>query len=178
MEFGETVRQARLRSGLTQSELARQLVTSGRPDGVWPTYVGQIEKGIKVPSEEICLKLAEVLGLDPLPLLVRAHRDRAGSGPAVAFLTRLFEATTMPGAMGLVGRTAAKDGEEAERLEVYERILALMEDDALTAVLPLLCRAGLAGQLCVLLEDLEQIGEAEWNRLDSLLGDLAMQGKR
>jgi hypothetical protein len=36
----------------------------------------------------------------------------------------------------------------------------------------------LAGQLCVLLVDLDQIGEAEWNRLDSLLGDLAMQGKR
>ena len=66
MQFAEIVKEARLQARLSQRGLAEQLTTAQKPDGVWATYVGQIEKGDKVPSDEVCIKLAEVLQLDLL----------------------------------------------------------------------------------------------------------------
>jgi transcriptional regulator with XRE-family HTH domain len=61
MRFADMIKDARLDERISQRALAEQLKTAQKPDGVWATYVGQIEKGEKVPSDEVCVKLAEVL---------------------------------------------------------------------------------------------------------------------
>ena len=60
--FGATVRRLRTARGWTQEDLAdaAELTT---------TYVGQVERGDKVPSLTVVLKLARGLGLTPAELL-------------------------------------------------------------------------------------------------------------
>ena len=77
--FSEQIGQARRRLGFSQRQLGAQIRTPKRPDGVWNTYVGQIEKGDKVPSDEVVLKLAEVLRLDGGEVLLAAYRARTES---------------------------------------------------------------------------------------------------
>lgn len=79
MQFAEMIKQARLSAHLSQQGLAEQLVTERRPKGVWATYIGQIEKGKRVPSDEVCIKLAEVLELDSNRVLIAAYEAKAGS---------------------------------------------------------------------------------------------------
>ena len=79
MQFAEMIKGARLQAHLSQQGLAAQLVTARRPKGVWATYIGQIEKGEKVPSDEVCIKLAEVLELDSNRVLLAAYEAKAGS---------------------------------------------------------------------------------------------------
>lgn len=67
--FGEIIREAR-EGRFSQKELGDLI-------GVWDTYVGQIEKGDKIPSDEICVRLAKVLELDERNLLLVAYRERA-----------------------------------------------------------------------------------------------------
>ena len=82
MKFAELIREARKKVGLSQGGLAQQMRTAKRPEGVWPTYVGQIEKGEKVPSEEMCVRLAKVLELDTTEILLAAYEARADSEEA------------------------------------------------------------------------------------------------
>lgn len=77
--FADMVRQARVTKGLSQKQLGELLQTAQRPRGVYNTYVGQIEKGEKVPSVDVCTKLAEVLELDATELLLAAYEARAES---------------------------------------------------------------------------------------------------
>jgi len=84
MNFGEAIKQAR-RGRFTQKQL-------GQAVGVWDTYIGQIEKGEKVPS---CLKLAEVLDLDPKKVLLMAYIERA-SGLARELFLRIQELLESP----------------------------------------------------------------------------------
>lgn len=67
--FGEIIRQGR-EGRFSQKELGDQI-------GVWDTYVGQIEKGDKIPSDEICIRLAKALELSEKSLLLIAYRERA-----------------------------------------------------------------------------------------------------
>jgi len=87
MNFGEAIKQAR-KGRFTQKQL-------GQAIGVWDTYIGQIEKGEKVPSDEICLKLAEVLDLDPKKVLLMAYIERA-SGFARELFLRIQELLESP----------------------------------------------------------------------------------
>ena len=96
MKFAKMVREARRKAELSQGGLARQMRTAKRPEGVWPTYVGQIEKGEKVPSEEICVKLAEVLDLDLDEVLLAAYEARADSEEARNLFERMKRALTDP----------------------------------------------------------------------------------
>ena len=54
----ERIRQLRTERGLTAAELARRADIS-------PAYVTRIEKGEKVPGEEVAVKIAKILGDDP-----------------------------------------------------------------------------------------------------------------
>ena len=96
MQFAEMVKEARLRARLSQRGLAKQLVTAQKPDGVWATYVGQIEKGDKVPSDEVCMKLAEVLELDPSVVLLAAYQAKAGSEEGRALFAKMARSLTDP----------------------------------------------------------------------------------
>lgn len=60
--FGGTVRRLRLQKGWTQEELA------GAAD-LTTTYVGQVERGDKVPSLTVVLKIARGLSVGPDELL-------------------------------------------------------------------------------------------------------------
>ena len=56
--FGSTVRRLRADRGWTQEHLAEAA-------GLTTTYVGQIERGVRVPSLTVILKLARGLALPP-----------------------------------------------------------------------------------------------------------------
>jgi transcriptional regulator with XRE-family HTH domain len=73
MQFAEMIKKARKQADLSQRGLAKLLISSKKPDGVWATYVGQIEKGEKIPSDDVCIKLAEVLHLDSDMVLLAAY---------------------------------------------------------------------------------------------------------
>ena len=96
MQFAEIVKEARLQARLSQRGLAEQLTTAQKPEGVWATYVGQIEKGDKVPSDEVCIKLAEVLELDPEIVLLAAYQAKAGSQEGRDLLAKMARSLTDP----------------------------------------------------------------------------------
>lgn len=60
--FGGTVRRLRLAKGWTQEDLADAA-------SLTTTYVGQVERGDKVPSLTVVLKLARGLSVPPTDLL-------------------------------------------------------------------------------------------------------------
>ena len=96
MQFAEIVNEARLQASLCQRGLAEQLTTAQKPEGVWATYVGQIEKGDKVPSDEVCIKLAEVLELDPAIVLLAAYQAKASSQEGRDLLAKMARSLTDP----------------------------------------------------------------------------------
>jgi len=60
--FGATVRRLRVDRGWTQERLAEA-------SGLTTTYVGQVERGVRVPSLTVVLKLARGLSVSPSDLL-------------------------------------------------------------------------------------------------------------
>lgn len=68
--FGEVVREARTASGLSQERLAFGA-------GVHPTYISQLERGLKSPSLEVIGALAKALRTKP-HLLIRSAEDSTG----------------------------------------------------------------------------------------------------
>jgi transcriptional regulator with XRE-family HTH domain len=77
MRFADLIRDARTRKRLSQRQLGEQILTPGRPKGIWDTYIGQIEKGEKIPSDELCVKIARALQLDVRDLLLCAYIERS-----------------------------------------------------------------------------------------------------
>ena len=59
--FGSTVRRLRSNRGWTQERLAEAA-------GLTTTYVGQVERGVRVPSLTVILKLARGLTVSPSEL--------------------------------------------------------------------------------------------------------------
>jgi transcriptional regulator with XRE-family HTH domain len=157
------IREARERIGLSQSELAQLLVTAKRPDGVWSTYIGQIEKGDKLPSEEICLKLAEVLDLDPITVLLGSYRERADTEEAQQFIELLSEAACEPALTALL----LSAGDSLNGL-LDESMAGLLASEEWAAVVGALCRSGRIGDLPQLLGLVQQLGKAEWDALLNL----------
>ena len=96
MQFAEMIKEARRQAHLSQQKLAKQLVTARRPKGVWATYIGQIEKGEKVPSDEVCIKLAEVLELDSNRVLIAAYEAKAGSEEGRALYVKMMRSLSDP----------------------------------------------------------------------------------
>jgi transcriptional regulator with XRE-family HTH domain len=170
MEFGEMIRTARLRARLSQSRLAQLLVTPKRPEGVWATYVGQIEKGEKLPSEEICLQLAEVLGLNPVRVLLWSHRSRAETPAAQDLLQRLLVAAEDPGLTELLQEE--EDGSPLPGLD-DEGMRELMDAGGLGELIGALCRSGRIAAVSSLLDRLADINEKDWEALMGLVGSSA-----
>ena len=96
MLFAEIVKEARLKAGFSQRGLAEKLVTAQKPDGVWSTYIGQIEKGDKVPSDEVCIKLSEVLQLDSDEVLLAAYEAKVGSELGRALFGKMIRSLRDP----------------------------------------------------------------------------------
>ena len=67
--IGDRIREARKHQGMTQDQLAERLDISVQ-------FVGQIERGLKLPSMQVFIKLIEVLNVSADYLL----RDTVSSG--------------------------------------------------------------------------------------------------
>ena len=93
MNLAELIRAARMDQKLSQKALGKLISTAAKPNGVWSTYIGQIEKGDKIPSDDVCVELARILDLERDLVLLTAFRDRAEGREARALFDRLLEAT-------------------------------------------------------------------------------------
>jgi transcriptional regulator with XRE-family HTH domain len=60
--FGSNVRRLRKERGLSQEALADEVELA-------PTYVGQIERGLRNPTLDVVERFAEVFGVNPLEML-------------------------------------------------------------------------------------------------------------
>lgn len=63
LQFGQHLRDARLASGLTQDDVAKRLKVS-------KGYISRLESGKARPARATVLRLAEICGTDPAPLLI------------------------------------------------------------------------------------------------------------
>ena len=66
IEFGLITRERRVELNMTQEQVAEQV-------GVKPNYIGYLERGMRKPSDEICCRIADVLGLDRRGLFFLAN---------------------------------------------------------------------------------------------------------
>lgn len=103
--FAAIVKDRRLALDMTQAAVAATV-------GVGVPYVSKMEAGRETPSEDVIVKIAEVLGLDPFELVLAAGRtpgdvmDRLAAATAdrdaLASIVRdLAEATTDVGVAGV-----------------------------------------------------------------------------
>jgi len=88
MRFGEIIKKAR------EGRFSQQAL--GEHIGVWGTYIGQIEKGERVPSDERCLLLAQALDLDTRKLLISAYRERTQTKEVQALFAQMEKLMTDP----------------------------------------------------------------------------------
>ena len=96
MNFADLIRSTRTELKLSQKALADQISTSAKPKGVWATYIGQIEKGQKIPADEVCIELARILQLDRDIVLLLAYQARSESDEARALFERLLNSNQQP----------------------------------------------------------------------------------
>lgn len=66
-QFGEVLKEARLRSGLSQQELSFEA-------SIHWTYVSQLERGLKNPTLSVILRLAAALGTTAANLVGEVER--------------------------------------------------------------------------------------------------------
>ncbi len=86
----QRIRNRRQERGLAGYELARRV-------GISPSYISLIEKGTKVPSEEIAEKIARVLDDDPDLYRAWAHSTRVGDlEDTLTGVVRLMEISSDP----------------------------------------------------------------------------------
>ena len=126
LPLNELIRSGRSRLGLTQGRLAGEIKTTQKPQGLWVTYISQIERGEKVPSDEVCLQLARVLELDPVDLLLAAQEARTQVEQARVLIRNariLSHAPTTPGAAQPGSPTANPQLRNALSDEEFVRIL-------------------------------------------------------
>ena len=158
------VHEARLGKSLSQRELGEQL-------GVWNTYVGQIEKGEKVPSDEKVEKLAEVLELDVTALLLAAYGARAESKEAREIFRKMEKALTDPVIQSLLTKSASLDP---------GILIALGDEDIRSALCEESWRSLLASSykmkeqrdIPALLALVVAMSEKQWTALMSILGTM------
>jgi len=155
MRFGEIIRRAR-GDRLSQQALGQQI-------GVWGTYIGQIEKGERVPSDERCLQLAEALGLEHRTLLVAAYQERAQAKEAQGLFRQMGKLLADPVLSRLLGSRELLDTELVEALEIPELRRALKDAtwrDAIAAGM------GMPGRdVPQLIRVVEQMTPQQWEAL-------------
>lgn len=75
--LGELIAAGRRRAKLSQRELGGLLTTPEKPEGVWGTYIGQVERGKRVPPDSLLLSMSAALQLDPVRVLAAAYQSRS-----------------------------------------------------------------------------------------------------
>jgi transcriptional regulator with XRE-family HTH domain len=67
-QLGQVIRARRLKLDLSQETLAEKA-------GVHPTYLGMVERGIRNPTLDVCVRLATALKITPAKLVDEAMRS-------------------------------------------------------------------------------------------------------
>ena len=78
---------ARKTIGLSQNAL-------GEATGVWGTYISQIEKGTRLPSDEVLGLLSKVLNLDLELVMVTVYYERADTPVAKVLFRKIYRNLT------------------------------------------------------------------------------------
>jgi transcriptional regulator with XRE-family HTH domain len=148
---------------LSQGAVARQLTTPSKPNGVWPTYVGQIEKGEKVPSDGLCLRLADVLGLDGQQVLLAAYADRAGATAAGALFSQARQRLGDPWAL------AAGPGKPTTAWPTDPELLAALAKPGIQALLVALSQTRPGRDYAAVIRRLQAMDDRHWAGLLNLI---------
>jgi transcriptional regulator with XRE-family HTH domain len=91
----EVIKNARVGKKYSQTQL-------GQLTGVWGTYIGQIEKGVRKPSDEVCKKLATALDLDWRCLQILTLIERAETRDSKQLLSIVYKILKEPVVAGLM----------------------------------------------------------------------------
>ncbi len=176
MHFSDMIKDARLKARISQRALAEQLKTTQKPEGVWATYVGQIEKGEKVPSDEVCVKLAEVLKLDTTRVLLAAYDARAADSPAPA--RALFSQMERALTDALISRLLETDAPfESSVLDALSRseISAGLSDPLWVDTFERCYRVGKKRNVPGLIKLVEAMNDKQWNGLMAMLESMGLE---
>ena len=176
MHFSDMIKDARLKARISQRALAEQLKTTQKPEGVWATYVGQIEKGEKVPSDEVCVKLAEVLKLDTTRVLLAAYDAQAADSPAPA--RALFSQMERALTDALISRLLETDAPfESSVLDALSRseITAGLSDPHWVDTFERCYRVGKKRNVPSLIKLVEAMNDKQWNGLMAMLESMGLE---
>ena len=177
MQFAEMVKEARLQAHLSQQGLAEQLVTARRPKGVWATYIGQIEKGEKVPSDEVCLKLAEVLELDSNTVLIAAYEAKASSEEGRALYGKMMRSLSDPVVNKLLSSEEPLDPALLGILSKPE-ILALLGDQPWLEAVARARKKQKERDVLRLLALVEAMDDKQWDMIMGIIGTWNLEPSR
>ena len=172
--FASLISRARRERGMSQRQLGQQIQTPRRPNGVWNTYVGQIEKGDKVPSDEVVIKFAEVLELSPSEALLSAYEARAESTEARSIFRRAERLLREDAIEAMLASGDVRSTELLKNLIESGMDRALTEE-AWSSTLARICRVRAANQLKKALGLIQSLEGQQWaaalKALESIQGE-------
>ena len=166
--FAKMIREARRKERFSQRQLGEQILTAKNPNGVWNTYVGQIEKGEKVPSDDVVLKLAEVLELDPSQVLLAAYEARADSDEARELFKSMEKVLTDPVVQRLLAENASLDPSILEAL-TDENIRSALKEKAWSAMFARCYQVRKKRDIPSLLALVEAMSDKQWTAMMNIL---------
>jgi transcriptional regulator with XRE-family HTH domain len=166
MQFAKMIKDARKRAKLSQRALAAQLITEDKPNGVWATYIGQIEKGEKVPSDEVCLMLATVLNLDPNTVLLMAYQSKANSPAGKALFKMMKRSLIDPVARKLLaGKLAPAVLEVIANPEIQDLLVDQQWLEAMARARKLQKKR----DVLTTLRDIEAMNDKQWEATQTII---------
>jgi len=110
MRFGKIIRRARTGKKYSQQALGERI-------DVWGTYIGQIEKGTRVPADDRCEQLAKALDLNPQKLLISAYKERAETRQTQRLFTQMEKLMTDPVISQMLADSKMLDGNIVKALQ-------------------------------------------------------------
>ena len=173
MQFAEMIKKGRKQADLSQRGLAKLLISSKKPDGVWATYVGQIEKGEKIPSDDVCTKLAEVLHLDSDMVLFAAYQAKAGSKEERNLFMKMAQLMGDP----VVNQLASKEPLEPNLLEALAdaEVRSLLNDKPWVSATIRARKARKNREILKLLPIVEAINDKQWRAIKQILETMKLK---
>jgi len=170
MTLGELVKKAREEHSLSQKELGEKI-------GVWDTYIGQIEKGEKVPSDEICKKFAETLELDLTQVLLAAYEARTeltGSDEAIALFRKMKVVLTDPVVQRLLDTAEPLDPEVLSALTNAD-IRRLLAEEAWRDRVARCYRIRAKRNILALMALVESMTDKQWKAMVNMLDAMGLE---
>ena len=177
MRFADLIRDARTKNRLSQRQLGEQILTPGRPKGIWNTYIGQIEKGDKIPSDELCKKFAEVLELDLTQVLLAAYEARVeltGSDEAIGLFKKMRVVLDDPVVQRLLDAEDPIDPQVLEALTSAD-IRKILAEENWRDLIARCYRLRSKRNVLALLSLVEAMTDKQWKGLIGMLDAMGME---